>query len=145
MEYCIYESTHPSGVFYRGKGKTAQVLAGLYKGSGTTFKAALLHPDFNWDTWTTVVIKTFPSEDLAFAAEEVFVPLSLLTNPLCLNQIQGGKFGRHKDRSAILRSHRATLKRERSEVIKAKRKVKTIQEREKAIKMKARIKELSRG
>lgn len=145
MEYCIYESTHPSGVFYRGKGKTAAVLAGLYKGSGTTFKAALLNPTYAWDTWTTTVIKTFPSEDLAFAAEEAFVPLSLLTDPLCLNQIQGGRFGRHKDRASILRSHRASLKRARADITKMKKVAKTIAEREKAIKMKAKIKELSRG
>lgn len=32
--FCTYISRHPSGWFYAGKGNTASVLAGRYKGSG---------------------------------------------------------------------------------------------------------------
>ena len=101
--YCTYKSTHSSGLFYIGKGKTALVAAGKYKGSGTRFKLALTLPEFAWDTWTTVTLETFTTEEEAYAAEAALVPLSLLANPLCVNQQSGGKCGRFQNHAALRR------------------------------------------
>ena len=77
MKYCTYRTTHPRGFYYIGKGITEKVSKGKYKGSGTRFNLALSWPSFEWDTWTTVVLEEFETEEEALNAEAILVPLSL--------------------------------------------------------------------
>lgn len=111
-KYCTYISRHPTGAWYAGKGITSKVLNGEYKGSGVAFKLALEHPNFGWDTWTTTVLNTFETEDKAYAAEEVLVPITALIDPLCLNQKAGGLKSMNKTRGRLLASLTAQKRRE---------------------------------
>ena len=110
MKWCTYESKHPSGFFYRGKGITENVLSGKYKGSGTRFKLALLTPGFEFDFWTTDVLQTFATEDEAYEAEALLVPIELLANPYCMNCTAGGRKGAYSTPNKLLRSINAAKK-----------------------------------
>lgn len=109
-KYCTYKSSHPSGFFYLGKGITSKVEGGTYKGSGVRFKLSLTFPGFHWDSWTTVVLDTFDTEEQAYEAEAALVPASLLANPFCLNMTAGGRKGKYKNASSLLRTITAAEK-----------------------------------
>ena len=120
-KYCTYKSTHATGFWYAGKGITAKVESGEYKGSGVKFKVTCTHPGFEFDTWTTVVLDKFATELEAFAAEELLVPLEALIDPYCLNIQKGGLKGRGCGHSLIFRMINAKKRRE-AKAIKAARK-----------------------
>lgn len=119
--YCTYISRHTAGFFYVGKGRSQAVINGTYKGSGTAFKATLLHPAYGWDTWTTEVLECFDDEEAAYAAEAKLVTLDTLKDPFCLNEQVGGRSGRNQNRSLIVRRARAAEKRERALALRQKR------------------------
>ncbi len=124
LPFCTYRTSHPSGVYYSGKAKTAKVLDGTYKGSGIAFKLALELEEFAWDTWTTVILETFATEDEAYSAEELLVPHTALLDPRCLNQMQGGKAGKFKTRGTLYKkinsTKRAASKKAKADKAKAK-------------------------
>ena len=123
LKFCTYKSTHPSGFWYAGKGITARVENGQYKGSGVKFKVTCMHPGFEFDTWTTVVLERFATEEEAFAAEEILVPLEALIDPYCLNIQKGGIKGRGCNHSLVLRYWNATRRKEAKAIKAAKRRV----------------------
>lgn len=89
-KWCVYKTTHPTGFYYIGKGQTAKVLSGEYKGSGTRLKAAWLFGGKPREEWTSIVIETFDCEDEAFNLEKSLVTFELLCDPFCMNSITGG-------------------------------------------------------
>lgn len=105
LKYCTYSSIHPSGFFYLGKGITSRVVSGAYKGSGTRFKlVTLFSAEFSEINWVTTVLGTYATEEEAYAAELLLVPIELLKNPFCLNDTEGGRRGRYRTRSTLLKS-----------------------------------------
>ena len=123
-KYCVYRSTHPSGLYYSGKGITAKVLSGEYRGSGVRFTLATMMDRYSSNTWTTEIIDTFETEDAALAAEELLVPIEALMDPLCLNMQKGGKRGRGCGPGMLLRMIKSKKKRAAMEIKKAKAKEK---------------------
>lgn len=88
MTYCLYKTSHPSGKFYVGKGLTASVVGGKYKGSGVLLgKYFKKYPK---EEWLTEVLSVYDDELLAYAAEEEYVNEDLLLNENCLNLVPGG-------------------------------------------------------
>ena len=101
-KWCIYLSIHPLGFYYYGKGITKNVMAGLYKGSGTKLVAA-----WEWypkDEWYATVLETFPAEPLnenkkdpgelkAYQRERELISFDMLCDPFCMNDVPGGKGG----------------------------------------------------
>lgn len=86
--YCIYVTYHSTGKFYVGKGVTACVLDGSYRGSGK-----ILHDTFKKyprAQWVTEIIEVFSTEQEAYAAEAKWVDEQLLQDPQCLNLVLGG-------------------------------------------------------
>jgi len=88
--WVTYKSSHPSHFYYIGKSSLRRIEAG-YKGSGPKFNCVLHHPGFEPHTWTTKILSTHETETEAYLAEALAVPLSLLTDPFCLNTTPGGK------------------------------------------------------
>lgn len=144
-DWCIYRTDHPSGHFYQGKGRTALVLAGKYQGSGVRFNLALMWPGYEASTWSTKVLETFDTEEEAYAAEERLVAHESLANPFCLNMMCGGRKGKYKTPSTLLRRYRVALKRERAEHLKTKRKEREVESRAKAAANKAAASEKARA
>lgn len=136
LPWCCYKTTHPSGCYYTGKAKTANVLNGTYKGSGIAFKLSLQLPAYEWSTWNTLVIETFSTETEAYDAEAQLVPHESLYDPLCLNQMAGGLTGKYKTRGTLLKklnsAKRAVNKKIKSD--KAKAKVAALKKRIKELK-----------
>ena len=130
--WCVYSTNHPSGLVYQGKGKTALVLAGKYTGSGVRYNLALTLPEYAPGTWTTTVLATFDTEDEAYEAEEKLVTYESLADPFRLNMMQGGRKGKYKTPSTLLKKYRAEAKRGRALSVKLKR-------QEKAAEMKAKV------
>lgn len=120
--WCTYRTSHPSGHFYHGKGRTALVLDGKYTGSGVRYNLSLTWIGFEPSTWTTVVLDTFDTEEQAYEAEELLVSHDSLANPFCLNMMAGGRKGKYKTPSSLLRRFRSELKRQRAAEKKAKAK-----------------------
>lgn len=102
-KWCVYKTTHPAGFYYIGKGVTARVENGSYKGSGTKLKAAYIagYPSIEW---TSVVLETFPSiidpktdkdigERIAYNREKEIVTFETLCDPFCMNSMAGGVGG----------------------------------------------------
>jgi hypothetical protein len=101
-KWCVYLCVHPIGFYYYGKGITANVLSGAYKGSGTSLRAA-----WEWypkDEWYAHVLQTFPELPLnennkdpgeleAYTREKEIVTFDMLCDPFCLNDVPGGKGG----------------------------------------------------
>ena len=125
LEWCTYRTTHPSGLYYSGKAKTSKVLDGSYKGSGIAFKLALELDVYAWDTWETQVLQTFSSEDDAYIAEAILVPHTALFDPMCLNQMMGGRVGKYKTRGTLYKKlnsdKRAAARKKKSDAAKAKK------------------------
>ncbi len=82
-----------------------------------------------------MVLATFDTEDEAYLAEEVLVTHESLANPFCLNMMQGGRKGKYKTPSTLLRRYRMEAKRARAAALKLRRK-----EREAELKAKAAAK-----
>ena len=120
LEWCCYTTTHPSGCYYTGKAKTAKVLDGSYKGSGIAFKLSLNLETYAWDTWTTVLLETFATEQEAYDYEELLVPHESLMDPLCLNQMCGGHAGKYKTRGTLYKKLN-TAKRTANKKVKAEK------------------------
>jgi hypothetical protein len=132
LPFCTYISLHLStGCAYIGKGRTKLILEGKYKGSGTRFKAALQHPAFGWDTWSTNPIETFETEAEAYAAEACLVPLESLRNPLLLNEMVGGKAGRNQNRATLVRQEKAANKKAHRQEVATRRKQREAASRQK--------------
>lgn len=132
LPWCTYRSSHPSGCTYEGKGKTINVLAGKYKGSGVKFNLSLTYPGYEWDTWTTEVLATFATEDEAYAAEAILVPVEKLANPLCLNMMAGGGgAARYKTHARLLKSIRTAEKKTRTIEEKMKKATRVAEQRKK--------------
>lgn len=87
--WVTYKTTHPTGFHYFGKSSERRIIAG-YQGSGPKLKVTFTHPGFECNTWTTTILSRHPTETLAYLAEEKLVPLSLLSDPFCLNTQPGG-------------------------------------------------------
>lgn len=87
--FVTYKTTHPTGFYYLGKSSIRRINCG-YQGSGPRLKVTMTHPGFEPSTWSTTVLGAHPSETAAFLAEERLVPLSLLSDPFCLNTQPGG-------------------------------------------------------
>lgn len=122
--WCIYRTEHPSGHFYQGKGKTHLVQQGKYTGSGIRYNLSLHWPGYEPSTWTTRVLATFDTEEEAYQAEENLVTHESLANPYCLNMMCGGRKGKYKTPSSLLRRYRSEEKRKRAayaKLLKAKR------------------------
>lgn len=136
LEWCTYKTTHPTGLYYSGKAKTAKVLNGTYKGSGIAFKLSLWLDDYAWDTWTTTVLETFANEEDAYTAEGLLVPHTALHDPLCLNQMAGGRAGKYKTRGTLLKSINSMKRADNKKVKadKAKSKVAALKQRIKDLK-----------
>lgn len=106
-KWCTYISRHPKGFYYIGKGLTKSVLAGTYKGSGTSLVAAWEFGGLPKNEWTAEVTATFPEEPLqqiknqwkdpgelkAYAHEKELITFEMLCDPFCLNDVPGGKGG----------------------------------------------------
>jgi len=135
MTYCTYKTTHPSGLYYLGKGITEKVRSGEYIGSGVRLKLALTRDEYARDTWKTKVLDEYKTEDEAYEAEQRLVPHHLLSDPMCMNMHEGGRKGRYKTHGALLKSIHASIRKEKAILRKAKQKLK-----EK--KLKEKIKEL---
>lgn len=101
MNYCTYKTTHISGFYYYGKAKTNNVLDGSYKGSGIRFKICQNIPGFEFNTWTTTILEYFDSENEAYKAEELLVPIALLADPYCMNMNAGGLVGKYQNHSKL--------------------------------------------
>lgn len=148
MKYCTYISSHPSGMYYIGKGITANILANKYKGSGVRFNVALRNPTYAWDTWTTEVLQTFETEDEAYAAEAELVTNEQLMDPFCMNMTLGGRKGAHRNHSTLLRQMKSAEKKVRTteqKLAKAARAAKQREkQRQKELQAKHNIKELKK-
>jgi hypothetical protein len=88
MTYCTYLSTHPSGWFYAGKGTTAAVLSGKYKGSGVLIKQ--LFKKYPKNEWATTILQTFDTESAAYLAEAELVTEDFVSQEKCANLDTGG-------------------------------------------------------
>jgi hypothetical protein len=75
-------------------------------------------------TWATVVLETFDTEDEAYAAEELLVTHESLANPFCMNMMQGGRRGKFRTPSTLLRRYRMAAKKERAAAAREKKKAK---------------------
>lgn len=144
MKYCTYISKHPSGFWYAGKGITEKVQAGLYKGSGVKFNLALTVPEFEWNTWTTTVLNTFATEEEAYAAEELLVPFEVLRDPRCLNMVSGGRRGKYKNHSTLLKTIRSAEKKEKTALARIKAAEKKSKERAKNLAIRQQLKALAK-
>lgn len=146
MKYCTYISKHPSGMYYIGKGITANILANKYKGSGVRFNVALRNPTYAWDTWTTEVLQTFETEDEAYAAEAELVTNEQLMDPFCMNMTLGGRKGAYKTHSTLLRQMKSAEKKTKAQEEKLKKATRLSKEREaqreRDLKAKQKLKEL---
>jgi hypothetical protein len=136
LPYCTYRTTHPKGFIYEGKGITSKVASGTYQGSGIRFKLALTLPGYEKDTWTTIILETFQTEEEAFTAEAALVPLTSLADPYRLNMHVGGANGKYQTPARLLQKYasekKAITKKARSD--KAKAKVAALKKRIKELK-----------
>ena len=127
LPWCTYRTTHVSGFYYLGKARTKRVLNGSYKGSGVNFKLAQTVVGFEYDTWTCCVLETFATEEEAYAAEELLVPIALLADPYLMNINAGGQVGKYRNRSTLMRSitaeRRAANKRVKMEKARLKKQI----------------------
>jgi hypothetical protein len=131
-KYAIYITKHPTGLFYKGKGITANILAGKYKGSGIRLNLSFYLPEYAWETWTTTVVASFDDEEEAYDAEAEYLPAASLFNPLCLNMKAGGRPAWTHGGSgagALLKKTRAGEKRAREQKRKLKLKAQKDAER----------------
>lgn len=88
LPYCTYVTYHPIGKFYVGKGVTASVAAGKYRGSGKALQDAF--KKYPKDQWTTDIVSLHEDEQAAYDQEAVWVDADLLADPDCLNLVLGG-------------------------------------------------------
>ncbi len=91
FDWCTYETRHPLGFYYIGKSSVNRIEQG-YQGSGIRLQATWLHPNFAKHLWTTSILHVFRTEEEAFWDEAIRVPLTLLSDPFCMNDRPGGKF-----------------------------------------------------
>jgi hypothetical protein len=141
LPWCTYRTTHPTGLFYEGKGQTAKVEAGTYKGSGIRFSLALTMPCYVYGTWTTQILGTFETEEEAYVAEENLVTLESLADPMRLNMHAGGEKSKYKTHGALLRK---IQKERRLKTLQERKERRTIREkkaREKVLELKRKLKE----
>lgn len=88
-EHCLYITKHvPTGKFYVGKGKTALVSSGKYRGSGSLILKYL--KKYPKNEWTTSILQTFNSAEAAFFAEGKIVTEELVASEMSLNLKTGG-------------------------------------------------------
>lgn len=135
LKYCTYRSTHASGLYYSGKGLTAKVLAGEYKGSGIAFKLGLELEKYAWNTWDTQVLATFSDEKEAYDAEALLVPHTALYDPMCLNQMAGGLGAKYQTRGSLYKKLQSTKR-------NANKKIKADKQKAKVAALKKQIKDL---
>ena len=135
--YCCYETRHPSGFYYQGKGITSKVISGAYQGSGVRFKLALTLPGYEKTAWSTTVLDTFASEAEAFTAEANLVTLLSLADPFRLNMHVGGTNGKYQTHGKLLQKIGRDLRSE-------KRLLKKIRDKARKDNDKAKIKELNK-
>ena len=145
LPWCTYRSTHLSGMLYEGKGKTDKVSAGLYKGSGTRFNLSLTYPGFEWDTWSTVILETFATEQQAYDAEALLVPITSLNNPYRLNMTAGGSKGKYQGHGALYKRNNSAKKlvarKAKAEIVKQKKQEKVAELKALKLKLKATTKD----
>jgi hypothetical protein len=120
--WCVYRTTHPTGFYYEGKGRTTKVETGAYQGSGIRFKLALLSPGFETHTWTTTIINTYSTEEAAFEGEASLVSLESLGDPYRLNMHAGGANGKYQTHGRLLSRIASAKRRQAAELKKAKAK-----------------------
>ena len=139
--WCTYRTTHPTGLYYEGKGKTAAVGAGNYKGSGTRFSLAITLTTYAFDTWSTEILDTFETETEAYEAEANLVTLESLADPMRLNMHAGGQKSMYKTPGALLKM----MKREKAAKARqekaARAKLRKQKEKEKLAALKKKLKE----
>lgn len=139
--WCTYRTTHPSGLLYEGKGQTARVLSGAYKGSGIRFRLALTLPTYEEHTWTTIILEDFDTEEEAYLAEEKLVTLESLADPLRLNMHQGGTKGKYQTHGRLLKKMAQEKKKETAALKKERVKIKEAKAKEKLAELKKQLKD----
>lgn len=142
--WCTYRTSHPTGVFYEGKGKTAAVASGAYTGSGIRFKLAQSYSGYEPGTWKTNIIETFATEAEAYAAEADLVPLSELANPLRLNMVAGGDGAMRQNHSLLYKKINAAKRAKAREEKRARAKVRADKAKAKKVLQNAKMKELKK-
>jgi len=142
MTYCTYRTSHPNGPFYEGKAQTSKVQDGSYIGSGTRFKAALLFPGYEKETWSTQILGEFESEEEAFLAEAALVSLESLADPMRLNMHVGGRNGKYQTHARLLKKISSEKRAINAKIKKDKANAKKVLEKEKIKLLKKKLKEL---
>lgn len=142
LQWCTYETRFSNGLYYRGKGKTARVLAGSYVGSGHRLKLALLfYTNSGEISRTTQVLTTHVTEAEAYQQEEALVPIELLMDPLCLNMHAGGLRGRYKTPGQLIKQINSERRRQSREARAARAKIKKQETADKIKSLKRQLKE----
>lgn len=143
LPFCTYETRFSNHFYYRGKGRTANVTGGTYTGSGTRYRLTKLFFSKNLPqiTSTTTVLGTYATEDEAFEAEAQLVPLELLMDPYCLNDTEGGRRGKFRNRNTLMKSISAEKKRLAREKRAAAAKLKKLKTAEQLKVLKKKLRE----
>lgn len=142
LPWCTYRSEHPSGFYYQGKGKTDKVLNNKYKGSGIKFKLSLKMEEYSWDTWNTFILETFATEQEAYDAEALLVPIEALRDPYCMNMTAGGQKGKYQTHGTLYKKDMSLIKQQNRELKKAAAKLREEKLKQKISAMNKKMKEL---
>lgn len=87
--FCLYVTTHlPTGSFYLGKGQTANVKRGKYRGSGA--KLIPLLKASSKEDWKTIILLTELDEARCYELEAQLIDTRILLDQRCLNIKRGG-------------------------------------------------------
>lgn len=142
--YCTYETRFSNGFYYIGKGKSEAVMKGTYTGSGVRYKLAKMFYANSNVTSSTKLLETFATEEEAFAAEEKLVPIELLMDPHCLNETEGGRKGKYRNRSTLLKKINSEKKRATKEARLAAAREKKAKDKEKIKQLKELLKKTTK-
>jgi hypothetical protein len=89
--YLLYKTTcQITGKFYCGMHKTEELEDG-YLGSGKRLRASVAK--YGKENFTRELISTHDSQETLSKAEEELITPEMLSNPMCLNLVPGGKGG----------------------------------------------------
>ena len=142
LPWCTYETRFSNGLYYRGKGKTANVTNGTYVGSGHRLRLALLfYAKSSEISRTTTVLSTHATETQAYDQEEQLIPIELLMDPMCLNMHSGGLRGKYKTHGMLVKQINAEKKRLVREKRAASAKIKKQKAAEELKALKQKLKE----
>jgi hypothetical protein len=107
--FCTYVTYHATGKFYVGKGVTADVLSGKYRGSGTILVDYF--KKYPKNEWITDIASLHEDEQAAYNQEARWIDEALIKDPDCLNINLGGKGGcRRKQSSGEIAKRAAAIR-----------------------------------